>query len=152
MSGATLGTIIVVSTTLIAAIALACAIGWKLGLVCTATIPVLLACGYLRFWMLARFQERAKKAYEDSDIYACEATAALGTVASLTREADVWEHYHQTLVAQGKKSLNSVLKTSTLYASSQSLMFLCNALVSFLSRQFPPRSLRAFLHAAKRAQ
>ena len=130
MSGVTLGTILVVSTTLIAAIALACSIGWKLGLVCSATIPILLACGYLRFWMLGRFQERAKKAYENSASYACEATAAIRTVASLTREADVWNHYHETLVAQGKTSLKSVLRSSTLYASSQSLMFLCNALVS----------------------
>ena len=130
MSGVTLGTILVVSTTLIAAIALACSIGWKLGLVCSATIPILLACGYLRFWMLGRFHERAKAAYENSASYACEATAAIRTVASLTREADVWNHYHETLVAQGKKSLKSVLRSSTLYASSQSLMFLCNALVS----------------------
>ena len=128
MSGTTLGTILVVTTTLVAAISLSCAIGWKLALVCTATIPVLLACGFLRFWMLARFQERAKKAYESSASYACEATAAIRTVASLTREDDVWKHYHESLVLQGSKSLVSVLRSSTLYAASQSLMFLCLAL------------------------
>jgi len=128
MSGVTLGTLLVVSTTLFAAIALALSIGWKLGLVCTATIPILLACGYLRFWMLARFSTRAKKAYEGSASFACEATAAIRTVASLTREEDVWEHYHQSLVAQGQKSLVSVLRSSTLYAASQSLVLLCNAL------------------------
>lgn len=125
VSGTTLGTILVVTTTLVAAISLACAIGWKLALVCTATIPILLGCGFFRFWMLARFQERAKKAYEGSASYACEATAAIRTVASLTREADVWEHYHQSLISQGRKSLRSVAKSSILYASSQSFMFLC---------------------------
>ena len=128
MSGVTLGTILVVSTTLVAAIVVAISIGWKLALVCVATIPILLACGYLRFYMLAKFQDRAKKAYEGSASYACEATAAIRTVASLTREADVLEYYHQSLEQQGKKSLRSVLKSSSLYASSQSLMFLCNAL------------------------
>ena len=128
MSGTTLGTLLVVTTTLVAAIVLSCSIGWKLALVCTATIPILLACGFLRFWMLARFQTRAKKAYEQSASYACEATAAIRTVASLTRENDVWEHYHQSLVDQGKKSLRSILRSSTLYASSQSLTFLCIAL------------------------
>lgn len=128
MSGVTLGTLLVVSTTLVAAIVVAVSIGWKLGLVCTATIPILLACGFLRFYMLAKFQDRAKKAYEGSASYACEATAAIRTVASLTREDDVLEHYHQSLDAQGKKSLRSVLKSSTLYAASQSLMFLCNGL------------------------
>ena len=128
MSGVTLGTILVVCTTLIAAIALSCAMNYKLALVCIATIPILLACGFLRFWMLARFMDRAKKAYESSASFACEATAAIRTVASLTREEDVWEHYHQNLVIQGKKSLQSILRSSVLYASSQSFMFLCTAL------------------------
>ena len=128
MSGVTLGTILVVTTTLVAAITLSCVINWKLALVCTATIPILLACGFLRFWMLARFQDRAKKAYESSASYACEATAAIRTVASLTREEDVWEHYHNALAEQGKQSLRSILRSSTLYAASQSFMFLCTAL------------------------
>ena len=125
ISGITLGTLFMVSSTLIASIALATAIGWELSLVCTATIPILLACGFFRFWMLTQFQNRAKKAYEKSASYACEATSAIRTVASLTREVDVWEHYHQSLVAQASKSLVSVLKSSILYASSQSFMFLC---------------------------
>ena len=128
MSGVTLGTILVVCTTLIAAISLSCAFNYKLALVCAATIPILLSCGFLRFWMLARFQARAKKAYESSASYACEATAAIRTVASLTREDDVWEHYHQLIVAQEQKSLQSILRSSVLYAAAQSFMFLCTAL------------------------
>ncbi len=128
MSGVTLGTILVVTTTLIAAISLGCAFNYKLALVCTATIPILLSCGFLRFWMLARFQARAKKAYESSASYACEATAAIRTVASLTREDDVWEHYHQAVVAQEQKSLRSIFRSSILYAAAQSFMFLCTAL------------------------
>ena len=50
------------------------------------------------------------------------------TVASLTREQDVWEHYHQSVEAQCRRSLVSVAKSSTLYAFSQSFMFLCIAL------------------------
>lgn len=128
MSGSTLGTILVVSTTLIASLSIAIAIGWKLALVCASTIPILLGCGFFRFWMLARFQDRSKQAYVGSAGYACEATAAIRTVASLTREEDVWEHYHQSLVLQTQKSLRSILKSSLLYAASQSLMFLCIAL------------------------
>ena len=128
MSGVTLGTLLVVCTTLFGAIALSVALNYKLALVCTATIPVLLACGYLRFWMLARFHNRAKSAYESSASFACEATAAIRTVASLTREEDVWEHYHQKLVDQERKSLTSVLRSSTLYAGSQAFVFLCTAL------------------------
>ncbi|KAF2452301.1 ATP-binding cassette transporter ABC4 [Lineolata rhizophorae] len=128
LSGPTLGTILNVTTTLIGAIVLGIVIAWKLGLVCTSIVPVVLACGFFRFWMLARFQRRSKKAYERSASYACEATSAIRTVASLTREDDVWEHYHDQLVEQGRKSLISIIKTSTLYAASQSFLFFCMAL------------------------
>lgn len=128
MSGSTLGTILNVITTLVASIALSCAIGWKLALVCTATMPILLACGFFRFYMLAQFQRRSKAAYEKSASYACEATSAIRTVASLTREKDVWQHYHESLEVQGKASLISIIKSSSLYAMSQSFLFFCIAL------------------------
>ena len=128
MSGVTLGTILQVLTTLILAFIISLAIGWKLALVCIATVPVVLACGFFRFWMLARFQARAKLAYEKSASYACEATSAIRTVASLTREHDVWAHYHAQIVDQEAKSLRSILQSSSLYAASQSFMFLCIAL------------------------
>jgi ATP-binding cassette subfamily B (MDR/TAP) protein 1 len=128
LSGTTLGTLLLVTTTLVACCVVALAVGWKLGLVCIATVPILLGCGFFRFWMLARFQTTAKKAYEKSASYACEATSAIRTVASLTREDDVWQHYHDQLVEQRVKSLNSVIWSSTLYAASQSLTFLCMAL------------------------
>jgi ATP-binding cassette subfamily B (MDR/TAP) protein 1 len=128
LSGVTLGTILQVSTTLIASIVLGVAIAWKLALVCVAVIPVLLVCGFLRFWMLAQFQRRAKLAYEKSASFACEATSAIRTVASLTREEDVIEIYTESVRVQTRKSLHSVLRLSTLYAASQSMMFLCVAL------------------------
>jgi ATP-binding cassette subfamily B (MDR/TAP) protein 1 len=128
LSGVTLGTLLNVITTLVGACALSIAIAWKLALVCIATIPVLLGCGFFRFWMLAQFQRRAKKAYENSASFACEATSAIRTVASLTRENDVLNTYIESINAQSKSSLISVLKSSILYAASQSLMFLCVAL------------------------
>ena len=128
MSGITLGTLFIVTTTLVAAIVLSCAIGWKLALVCTAAIPILLACGFLRFWLLARFQARSKRAYEKSASYACEATGAIRTVASLTRERDVFNNYHAQIQSQEKASFISILRSSSLYASSQSFIFLCTAL------------------------
>ncbi|KAN0115168.1 P-loop containing nucleoside triphosphate hydrolase protein [Hyaloscypha variabilis] len=128
LSGVTLGTLLTVITTLIAAITVGTAIAWKLALVCVATIPVLLGCGFFRFWLLAQFQRRAKKAYEKSASFACEATSAIRTVASLTREEDVSRIYIDSINAQAQKSLQSVLKSSLLYAASQSLMFACVAL------------------------
>ncbi|KAL2825583.1 P-loop containing nucleoside triphosphate hydrolase protein [Aspergillus cavernicola] len=128
VSGVTLGTILMTSTTLGAAVIIALAIGWKLALVCISVVPVLLGCGFYRFYMLAQFQERSKLAYEGSANFACEATSSIRTVASLTREKDVWTMYHSQLDAQGRTSLISVLKSSLLYASSQALVFFCIAL------------------------
>jgi ATP-binding cassette subfamily B (MDR/TAP) protein 1 len=128
LSGVTLGTLLTVTTTLIAAITVGTAIAWKLALVCIATIPVLLGCGFFRFWMLAQFQRRAKRAYEKSASFACEATSAIRTVASLTREEDVLRIYIESINVQARKSFKSILKSSLLYAASQSLMFACIAL------------------------
>lgn len=128
VSGVTLGTILMTSTTLGAALIVSLSIGWKLALVCISVVPVLLGCGFYRFYMLAQFQSRSKLAYEGSANFACEATSSIRTVASLTREMDVWEMYHAQLDVQGKTSLISVLKSSLLYASSQALVFFCVAL------------------------
>jgi ATP-binding cassette, subfamily B (MDR/TAP), member 1 len=125
LSGVTLGTILIVVTTLVAACALSIVIAWKLALVCISTIPILLGCGFFRFWLIAQFQRRAQKAYEKSASYACEATGAIRTVASLTREYDVLKHYENSLKAQARKSLRSILKSSLLYSASQSLIFVC---------------------------
>lgn len=128
VSGTTLGTILMTSTTLIAAIVISLSFGWKLALVCISVVPVLLGCGFYRFYMLAAFQQRSKSAYEGSASYACEATSAIRTVASLTRESDVWSIYHGQLDAQGRASLISIFKSSLLYAASQALVFFCVAL------------------------
>lgn len=128
VSGVSLGMLLLVTTTLVVGFIIALAIGWKLALVCISTVPVVLACGFLRFFMLTRFQARSKKAYMKSASYACEATSAIRTVASLTREHDVWNNYHGQIVEQEKNSFRSVLKSSSLYAASQSLTFLCIAL------------------------
>lgn len=128
ISGSTLGTIVKVTVTLFASCIVALIEGWKVALVCIAVVPAILACGFLRFYMLARFEARTKKAYQKSASYACEATSAIRTVAALTREKDVWSTYEHQLDEQAKESLMSVVRASSLYAASQGIMFFCMAL------------------------
>jgi len=135
ISGPTLATILQVSATLIVGFILSIVIAWKFALVCIATIPLLIAAGFLRFWMLARYQARAKEAYEKSAAYACEAASAIRTVASLTREVDVCEAYSGMLIAQQTASLKSVLVSSSLYAAAQSMLFFCIALAFWWGSQ-----------------
>jgi ATP-binding cassette subfamily B (MDR/TAP) protein 1 len=128
MSGATLGAIFNALTTIIVALVLACAIDWKLGLVCATAMPVLICCGFLRFWMLAQFSTRSRSAYQTSASYACEATAAIRTIASLTREEDVLETYQSMLVDQAAKDLKSTVQSSILFGASNAGMLFASAL------------------------
>ncbi|PMD29475.1 P-loop containing nucleoside triphosphate hydrolase protein [Hyaloscypha variabilis F] len=128
MSGVTLGTILIITTTLVAAVALALSFAWKLALVCISVMPIIVACGFFRFWILARFQTQTKASYQASASYASEAISAIQTVAALTREDDVCKHYHSALLSQSQRNLQSALKSSLLYAASQSFVTLCMAL------------------------
>lgn len=91
-------------------------------------MPILLAAGFFRYWVLEREVGRAKAAYSKSASYACEATSAIRTVASLNREKDVLNTYHQQVMAQSARSFRSVARSSLLYAASESLVLLVAAL------------------------
>ncbi|KAK9379695.1 P-loop containing nucleoside triphosphate hydrolase protein [Kockiozyma suomiensis] len=128
LSGATFAQILNSATTVVAGLILSISIGWKLGLVCGACVPVLVGCGYLRFHLLTKFQQRAKRAYESSASYACEATSAIRTVTSLTRETDVYVNYKRGLDFQVKDGRISTIRSSLLYGMSQGITFLISAL------------------------
>lgn len=128
LSGAVLGTLITALSTFVGSLALSLAVGWKLSLVCMCSVPILLACGFLRFHMLFRFQQRAQAAFAPTAAEACEAVASIRTVAALAREAEVMARYDATQAAQQRASVGSLLSSSALYAASQSLFFLAFAL------------------------
>lgn len=128
MSGLALGMILQLLATLIIGYIVALAVGWKLALVCIATVPLLLSAGFLNIWSLARFEAFQKDSYRESASYACEVTSSTRTVAAFTLEDKVCQHYHNLLATQESKSLRFNLKSSVLYAASQSVGFLCMAL------------------------
>ncbi|KAH7150159.1 ABC transporter [Dactylonectria estremocensis] len=128
LSGVTLGTLLMVTTTLLAGLIVGIAIGWKLALVCTSTVPILLACGYFRLWMLSHYDRRCKNSYVESASYASEAVSSIRTIASLTREEDILRQYQKSLAEQQQASLISVSKSTLLFALSESFTFLIFAL------------------------
>lgn len=99
LSGTTLSTLFMAITTRTDPLTMALVVGWQLVLVCIATVPVLMTCAFLRFWQLAKFQQRAKVYYEKSAAFACEATSSIGTIASLTRKEEVYIEYHKVEMA-----------------------------------------------------
>ncbi|KAI9044893.1 ABC transporter ATP-binding protein [Aspergillus affinis] len=122
VSGTTLGAILNSVMTLITAIAVSCSFGWRLALVATSTIPVLLTCGFLRFWVISWAESRTKRSTDAAGM-ACEAISAITTVAALGIEETVMNLYCEKLRAEKPQTLRFCLGSSILYAASQSLVF-----------------------------
>ncbi|OJD32606.1 abc multidrug transporter mdr1 [Diplodia corticola] len=128
LSGGSLGMLLVGASTIISGLIVAIAIGWKLGLVCTATAPVLLAAGHLRLSFLRKNEERTSKAYAAATTYATEACGCIRVVASLTLEDTVLRRYSATLTSQARKNAVSTCKASIFFALSQALVYCSFAL------------------------
>ncbi|KAH8125763.1 multidrug resistance protein 1, 2, 3 [Trichoderma asperelloides] len=118
MGGPVIGGILTFISTIIASIVLSLAVGWKLALVCTATIPV----------MLSAFDSKIRQSGLDSAAYSGELVRSVRTVASLVLEKYSLARYDGFLAKPAAKSLRSILSASSLYAASQSLVYLCSAL------------------------
>ncbi|KAL1792862.1 hypothetical protein ACET3X_009369 [Alternaria dauci] len=128
LSGSTLGTIVSAAASIFVAIIVACSFGWKLALVCSATIPLVIACGYFRFYALTRMEKRTKET-SDAASFACEAASSIRTVASLSLEKYLLGTYHVKLADQGKGYFKFTNVSAVLFATSQGLSMFIFALV-----------------------
>lgn len=128
MGGPVLGGILTFISTIVAGIILSLAIGWKLALVCTATIPIVVACGWLRLQVLSTFDSKVRQSGLEAASYAGELVRTVRTVASLGIEQQTLARYEGILETQGAKSLRSILVASALYAASASIVYMCAAL------------------------
>jgi ATP-binding cassette subfamily B (MDR/TAP) protein 1 len=128
LSGSTLGTIVSAGSSILVAVIVGCSFGWKLALVCTSTIPLVLACGYFRFYALTRMEKRTKGSSEAAS-FACEAASSIRTVATLSLEKHLLAGYHGKLGNQAKDDFKFQNVSGVLYATSQGLSMLIFALV-----------------------
>ncbi|KAL4793753.1 P-loop containing nucleoside triphosphate hydrolase protein [Aspergillus venezuelensis] len=128
ISGATLGTLLIVTVNLVGSLSVAFALGWKLALVCSSAVPLLLLSGFLRTWILSRFQARGRIIFQKSASEVSEAVSAIRTVVSLTMEQVILDSYKTQLQKQVRSDIPSILRSSFLYASSEALQFFCMAL------------------------
>ncbi|KAK7204887.1 P-loop containing nucleoside triphosphate hydrolase protein [Myxozyma melibiosi] len=129
LSGATLGQIIQSFILIFGGIGVALGVSWKLAIVTSPTIPILLASGFYRFYLLAKHQEKVKSAYARSSSYACEAAASIKTVASLTREEQVIDTYGSTLVGLYHQGRVGNSKSAALYGVTQAIVYFIQALM-----------------------
>lgn len=128
LSGSTLGSIVSSMAAIFVAFIVGVAFGWKLALVCTSTIPLMLACGYFRFYALTRMEKRTKES-SDAASFACEAASSIRTVASLSLERYLLVEYHGKLGNQARDNLKFTNVSAVLYATSQGLSMFIFALV-----------------------
>ncbi|KAL2860977.1 putative ABC multidrug transporter [Aspergillus lucknowensis] len=128
ISGSTLGTLLIVTVNLFGSLTVAMVLGWKLALVCSSAVPLLLLSGFLRTWILSRFQARGRTVYQKSASEVSEAVTAIRTVVSLTMEQVILNSYRTQLQQQVRSDIPSILRSSYLYACSEALQFFCMAL------------------------
>ncbi|OJD32478.1 leptomycin b resistance protein pmd1 [Diplodia corticola] len=131
VAGATLGAVVTGLATLGSGIGLACAWGWQLGLVCAATVPLILAGGRLRMVFAAQTQAAARRAQASAAGYACEATSPAGgiqTVAALGMERHVLARYRGRLDDAARRQLRLLASSSLAFAASQAAVYGCFAL------------------------
>ncbi|KAI3645403.1 hypothetical protein MP228_008331 [Amoeboaphelidium protococcarum] len=128
MSGTILGSFVELGVTFLGTAIIALVTQWKLGLVTFACLPLLVLANKMRVDMLRKGNEATKEYYEKSAQVACEAVAAMKTIASLTREKDVMRMYSKELETPLSIGVHHAIYGSFWYAVSQSLNFLVNAL------------------------
>ncbi|KAJ3568190.1 hypothetical protein NP233_g5871 [Leucocoprinus birnbaumii] len=128
-AGTTLGTIIQGIATIAAGVIAGSAIVWKVGLVGLACMPVLLTVGYTSLIVVMQKDADNKEAHAQSAQIACESTAAIRTVASLTREDGCAAKYSQILGVPLQRAIKAGFVRTGLFAASQFSMFFVIALI-----------------------
>ncbi|KAJ7863028.1 P-loop containing nucleoside triphosphate hydrolase protein [Mycena olivaceomarginata] len=135
LAGVTLGAIVQATATLVAGAIIGLIIIWKIGLVGLGCTPFLVSAGYIRLRVVVLKDQRNKAAHEASAQLACEAAAAIRTVASLTRENDCLDLYSKSLEEPLRQSNRTAIWSNGIYALSQSMIFFVIALIFWFGAQ-----------------
>ncbi|KAJ3042711.1 GTPase-activating protein [Rhizophlyctis rosea] len=128
MSGQIVANLLELFASIFGAAIVALVTGWKLGLVVLACLPLLVAANKMRMDLIRKGNLATKAYYELSAQVACEAVAAMRTVAALTKEDQVGVRYHHDLEEPLKIGHRNAWGNTVIYAASQTISFLINAL------------------------
>ncbi|GJJ15592.1 hypothetical protein Clacol_009870 [Clathrus columnatus] len=129
LAGVTLGVIVQSTACLIGGAIIGLIYSWRVALVGIACIPLVISTGYIRLHVVVLKDEKNKAAHEASAQLACEAAAAIRTVASLTREEDCVALYSQSLEQPLRQSNRTAVWSTMLFAISQAMSFFVIALI-----------------------
>ena len=104
--------------------------GWKLTLVtiCTA-LPIILAAGFFRLRYETQFEKTNHEVFAESSKFATEAIGAFRTVTSLVLEDNICARYEKLLRHHSKDALKKSMRSTLVFAISDSISLLCMAFV-----------------------
>ncbi|KAL7628793.1 hypothetical protein AAE478_000308 [Parahypoxylon ruwenzoriense] len=116
--------------TLIGALAIAFAFGWKLALVATCvTMPLGLMAGYLRLQYELEFEKMNAAVFAESSKFAAEAIGAFRTVSSLTLEDTICSRYENLLNNHVFDAYKKARLRTLVFSFSESVGLGCQALI-----------------------
>ncbi|KAI1366748.1 multidrug resistance protein [Xylaria arbuscula] len=116
--------------TLIGALAIAYAFGWKLALVATTvTAPIGLLAGYYRFKYELEFEKMNNAVFAESSQFAAEAIGAFRTVSSLTLEDTITTRYEGLLMGHVGSAFRKATWRTLIFAFSDSVGLAVQSLI-----------------------
>jgi ABC-type multidrug transport system fused ATPase/permease subunit len=128
LSGIALGTIFTIVVSVFGGIILAHVIACKIAVVLLATVPVVLASGYIRLRLLAKTETRQRTAYHEATAGAIESCRSRRTITALGLEDFCLARYREALHAPYKAGLTSSAFCNTLLAFSLTVTYFVYAL------------------------
>ncbi|KAI0526220.1 multidrug/pheromone exporter, ABC superfamily [Xylaria bambusicola] len=129
LTGSIIGTLFSVLVNFIGAIILAHIVAWKIAVVCLAIVPLMLGSGFMKLWIISRFDEKHGKAFDKSVGISVEAVNSIKTVAALSLEQEILATYQRSLELPRKEVSRSIIWSNVFLALSMSISNLLYALV-----------------------
>ncbi|KAI1743453.1 P-loop containing nucleoside triphosphate hydrolase protein [Xylaria scruposa] len=129
LTGSIIGTMFSISVNFIGAIILSHIVAWKIAVVGLAIVPLMLGAGFMKLWIVSRFDEKHGKAFEKSVGISVEAVNSIKTVAALSLEQEILGTYRRSLEAPRKEVTRSIIWSNCFLALSMSISNLLYALI-----------------------
>ncbi|KAI0862367.1 P-loop containing nucleoside triphosphate hydrolase protein [Xylaria cubensis] len=129
LTGSIIGTMFSIFVNFIGAIILSHIVAWKIAIVGLAIVPLMLGAGFMKLWIVARFDEKHGKAFEKSVGISVEAVNSIKTVAALSLEREILGTYRRSLEAPRKEVTRSIIWSNCFLALSMSISNLLYALI-----------------------
>ncbi|KAK3072699.1 hypothetical protein LTR53_006357 [Teratosphaeriaceae sp. CCFEE 6253] len=128
LSGPALGTIFTTLTSVLGGVVLALCVAWKIAIVLLAAVPVMIAAGFIRIWVLAQADIRRRDAYREATSLAAEACRNRSMVTAFALESYMVEEYRNALYRPYRRGRLFAVTSNTILGISLSITYFVYAL------------------------